>query len=100
MFIQFQSHSFEYSIVTFQRNGKIKYVNHTIIFGQGSDTCQLKKMKKKKCLSPGSNRGPLVCETSVITDYTTQTLMTMFLKLIYCTTSQAKDPSADDDAVV
>jgi len=27
-------------------------------------------------------------------------LMTMFLKLIYCTTSQAKDPSADDDAVV
>ncbi|TQD95215.1 hypothetical protein C1H46_019189 [Malus baccata] len=26
-----------------------------------------------KCLSPGSNRGPLVCETSVITDYTTQT---------------------------
>lgn len=27
-----------------------------------------------KCLSPGSNRGPLVCETSVITNYTTQTI--------------------------
>jgi hypothetical protein len=30
--------------------------------------------KKLACLSPGSNRGPLVCETSVITNYTTQTL--------------------------
>ena len=32
----------------------------------------------KKCLSPGSNRGPLVCETSVITDYTTQTVIFIF----------------------
>jgi hypothetical protein len=31
--------------------------------------------KQKECLSPGSNRGPLVCETSVITNYTTQTLV-------------------------
>lgn len=29
--------------------------------------------KKELCLSPGSNRGPLVCETSVMTNYTTQT---------------------------
>ena len=34
---------------------------------------ELKKAKKKKCLSPGSNWGPLVCETNVITNYTTQT---------------------------
>jgi hypothetical protein len=31
------------------------------------------KLKKVGCLSPGSNCGPLVCETNVITNYTTQT---------------------------
>jgi hypothetical protein len=30
--------------------------------------------KKESCLSPGSNWGPLVCETNVITNYTTQTI--------------------------
>jgi len=35
------------------------------------------------CLSPGSNRGPLVCETSVITDYTTQTSCELFPLLRY-----------------
>ncbi len=33
----------------------------------------LEEKKKGDCLSPGSNRGPLVCETSVMTNYTTQT---------------------------
>ena len=33
------------------------------------------------CLSPGSNWGPLVCETSVITNYTTQTTLVSCLKL-------------------
>jgi hypothetical protein len=32
-----------------------------------------KEKEKKICLSPGSNWGPLVCETNVITNYTTQT---------------------------
>ena len=38
---------------------------------------------KKICLSPGSNRGPLVCETSVITDYTTQTSISKFINKIF-----------------
>jgi hypothetical protein len=29
----------------------------------------------KHCLSPGSNWGPLMCETNVITNYTTQTIV-------------------------
>ena len=39
------------------------------------------KSKKKilQCLSPGSNWGPLVCETNVITNYTTQTICEMIL---------------------
>jgi len=32
------------------------------------------KIKHIKCLSPGSNWGPLVCETNVMTNYTTQTM--------------------------
>ena len=34
---------------------------------------QKNEMENKKCLSPGSDWGPLVCETNVITNYTTQT---------------------------
>ena len=36
-----------------------------------------------KCLSPGSNRGPLVCETSVITNYTTQTSLDKGIKVFF-----------------
>ena len=34
------------------------------------------------CLSPGSNRGPLVCETNVITNYTTQTSVIYFINIL------------------
>jgi len=34
----------------------------------------MKEQKKPSCLSPGSNWGPLVCETNGITNYTTPTL--------------------------
>lgn len=37
----------------------------------------------KYCLSPGSNRGPLVCETNVITNYTTQTSVNLFHKHLH-----------------
>jgi hypothetical protein len=42
----------------------------------GATEILLRKQKrnKKVCLSPGSNWGPLVCETNVITNYTTQTV--------------------------
>ena len=45
---------------------------------------ELKKSKKKKCLSPGSNWGPLVCETNVITNYTTQTMWWAVVFLFIC----------------
>ena len=65
-----------------------EYTTQTILFSNycpsSPPTCssshkanfrgKILKKKKNECLSPGSNRGPLVCETSVITDYTTQTL--------------------------
>ena len=47
---------------------------------EGKINRRTKKKRKEKtsktivCLSPGSNWGPLVCETNVITNYTTQTL--------------------------
>ncbi|XP_011097631.1 UBP1-associated protein 2A-like [Sesamum indicum] len=40
---------------------------------------ELTKARRNICLSPGSNQGPLVCETSVITNYTTQTLLFLII---------------------
>lgn len=40
------------------------------------DLSSPKELIKKVCLSPGSNRGPFACEANVITNYTTQTLLT------------------------